>query len=570
MRSPVAAILWENWRLTRVETASRLAAGLIGGSLGLLNGSGVLFAVMILLSQHGLFWLSTAKLNGGRFIDGYKPGFPFHLLYARPVGTGVAVGTAMAYEAASGVVWYLLTAATLSAAFGQSLPLLSIAVWIVAVRLWLTCVQWATHSRVVQYVGSGAAALFLILLMSRADWTVPRVDFTPVDYGLLAAAAVLSVGVTVAGVSRQRRGDPRLMVAHAGWLGRLQGWLAGLLPCPTSSPTRAQLWYELRSGGVMVIVLGAVTAMAIPLAFAVSGPIADLRRLAFSLVVMAWPGMLIFLGGNAFGLRRNQGRVFASTFDTTQPYGTARMSWIKVLVRSVCLMAALVMVFTSAWASLPLTRGWVTAEQWATVTDPYFGGPRAQAIVEATGAEIVVLWKAHHALREAVFGMAGHEKAALVVLVMLGVIALVSLRAAIGALLMRYRRRTIGAGAIALVGAAMLALLSISVRRGIGPAAIAGAILYVVPWIAMALAVVGGGYVLWAAFRERVLTTRHIAAVALGSIVSGAAWLVVLGAAGVTLESLPATDILRTVAPVLLLAATGVLTPWALSRIRHS
>ena len=31
MRSPVVAMLWENWRLTRVEAAWKLALGIVGG-----------------------------------------------------------------------------------------------------------------------------------------------------------------------------------------------------------------------------------------------------------------------------------------------------------------------------------------------------------------------------------------------------------------------------------------------------------------------------------------------------------------------------------------------------------
>ncbi len=32
MRSPIVAMLWENWRLTRVEVAWRLALGIVGGA----------------------------------------------------------------------------------------------------------------------------------------------------------------------------------------------------------------------------------------------------------------------------------------------------------------------------------------------------------------------------------------------------------------------------------------------------------------------------------------------------------------------------------------------------------
>ena len=36
MRSPIVAMLWENWRLTRVEAAQRVGLGLVAGSAAIL------------------------------------------------------------------------------------------------------------------------------------------------------------------------------------------------------------------------------------------------------------------------------------------------------------------------------------------------------------------------------------------------------------------------------------------------------------------------------------------------------------------------------------------------------
>ena len=102
MRSPIVAMLWENWRLTRVEAASVWAWGSSWArphwscstpARPLRSGS--------FFCAHAFFWFSIAKLNGGRFMDGYKPGFPFYLLYTRPVPTVVFVGVTMAYDAIS-------------------------------------------------------------------------------------------------------------------------------------------------------------------------------------------------------------------------------------------------------------------------------------------------------------------------------------------------------------------------------------------------------------------------------------------------------------------------------------
>src|SRR5262245_66405828 len=45
------------------------------------------------------------------------------------------------------------------------------------------------------------------------------------------------------------------------------------LPCPTSSATRAQLWFDLKSNGLPVLTIGVALAIVILLVSAVSGPI---------------------------------------------------------------------------------------------------------------------------------------------------------------------------------------------------------------------------------------------------------------------------------------------------------
>ena len=69
-------------------------------------------------------WLSISRLKGGRFLDGYRPGFPLSLLYTRPVRTAVLVGVPMAYLAALAAAVYLVSALVLRWTFGYPFPLL--------------------------------------------------------------------------------------------------------------------------------------------------------------------------------------------------------------------------------------------------------------------------------------------------------------------------------------------------------------------------------------------------------------------------------------------------------------
>src|SRR5690554_2329899 len=96
LRTPVAAVLWEVWRLTRAEAAWKLALplGLALAALGLVAAFGpgadpaayqdasdnaAAFALILIVLPHAAGWLSIAKLNGR------QPGFPFYLAFTRPV-----------------------------------------------------------------------------------------------------------------------------------------------------------------------------------------------------------------------------------------------------------------------------------------------------------------------------------------------------------------------------------------------------------------------------------------------------------------------------------------------------
>ena len=190
-------------------------------------------------------------------------------------------------------------------------------------------------------------------------------DFPLTDYALIALIGLASFGVAVAGVARQRHGDAPAAIPWSGT--GFPEWLVTLFrfPCPTSSATRAQVWFELKSRGLPVLAIGVVLAIVNALLFAVSRPIdAALfehmtcrtdgcfwaRPVAVLFATLSVPAVLA-LGGNVFGIRWRQGRVYASAFEAGQPYGTARLACLKVLVRSVCVLAALIAVGVSAWAS---------------------------------------------------------------------------------------------------------------------------------------------------------------------------------------------------------------------------
>ena len=291
MRSPILAMLWESWRLTRVEAAWRLALGLVGGMAVLavfssqrevIKDFSAAIALILIVLPHFVGWLSMTKLNSGR------PGFPLYLLYTRPVRTSVPVAVPMAYLTALPAAIYLVSALLLRVTSGYAFPLLPVAAWIAALNLVLVATNWSTRNRSIQMLGGMAATsawLFLAIHRLTAveipggyDWP-PNLwptlfDFPLADYALISSIGLASFGLTVAAVARQRRGDGRAAAPWtpgAGFPDRLVSLFR--FPCPIVSATRAQVWFDLKSGGLPLLTIGVALAILNPLLFAVSGPI---------------------------------------------------------------------------------------------------------------------------------------------------------------------------------------------------------------------------------------------------------------------------------------------------------
>ena len=95
------------------------------------------------------------------------------------------------------------------------------------------------------------------------------------------------------------------------------------------------------------------------LLYAISISVVPVRPAAVAAPIMfGLPILLLYLGGNAFGIRRRQGRTYVSAFEATQPYNTAQLASVKLLVRTACILAALIAVGVSLWASSSLMSAW--------------------------------------------------------------------------------------------------------------------------------------------------------------------------------------------------------------------
>lgn len=578
MKSPLRAVLWEVWQGTRVEAAWKLALGtgaamvvmaLSSSSREIVKDSTAALAMVLIVIPHLAGWLSMARRNSAR------PGFPLYLHYTRPVRTAVIVGLPMAYLTALSSAIYLVSALLLRVTSGYAFPLLPVAAWIAALTLIWVAGTWSTRNRTVQVVTMVyATVIAYVISMQRLtaveipdnyDWPPrlwPTLFAWPLtDYAVIALIAIASFGVTVAGVARQRRGDGWAEVLSVQRGGSWE-WLVDVfrIPCPTSSATRAQLWFDLKSNGLPLLTVGVALAIMILLMSAVSGPI-DAALNANSRVHASCPipecfyvrsgppilaplSMLLvfFLGGNAFGIRRRQGRTYVSAFEATQAHGAAQLAALKLLVKSVCVLAALIAIGASVWLSLPLLGDAVFIQMWSV--------PLSTAIPGAVAA------------------LTGYRQLALAVVAASGVGVWVAAFAVLGALWTRYSRRMIAAISLLVLYGLALVVLVLAGQRGIEVPL--GAILRATSWVALSAIVFATGYLLWRGFAEQLLTPRSTFGTLLVSAAFAAAWFTLLRGAGVQLAGMTTTGAVWALSPVLLPLTASVVAPWSLSRIRHA
>jgi hypothetical protein len=285
--------------------------------------------------------------------------------------------------------------------------------------------------------------------------------------------------------------------------------------------------------------------------FAIGIAVPSMRGSAEGIALFSAPYEVLLFGSNAFGIRSKQGRLYASPFDATQPYGTAQMAGLKVLVRTSCVLAALIAIGASVWASSSLMDAW---GEWQT-----------NGVAVTSGLKY---------RRAQVAGFLGSQSAvqlvAMAVFASAGITAVVAWQAAREALKVRYPRRVLVAQWSPALWGLSIALLAIAGNADIIPDTVArtgiqsGMVIATVVFLAAPI------YFLWSGLAERTLTPRY-AGVALAVLAAfGAAYWTLLRAAGQPHAGIHWTAILLLSWPVLLALLGGAIAPWALHRVRHT
>lgn len=306
-----------------------------------------------------------------------------------------------------------------------------------------------------------------------------------------------------------------------------------MLACPTSSAIQAQVWFELRSGGLRVLAVGLGAALVLYLLFALAGPFVFFRPLAMIGVFGVAPAALLLLSRNAFGIRREENRQFLSAFEATQPRATAQMAGVKLLVRTACVVAAMAIIGVGVWASLSQLSEW---GPWITKKGTDMRIPMLDVLNDMRGQ----------------FEGRWHEIVAQAFTITVFVLGLVATFATFTALRARYSMRVIIWGSLLLVVG-----LALGIRSDTLPQAMRVAI----PWIVEAALVISIVYVLWSGFADRALTITYVAVAVLLSILNLVAYLPgnepPLGTGEIFRQAL---------VPLLIF----VLAPWSLNRLRHT
>ena len=372
MWTPVFAAVWESWRLTRWQLVLVPAFATFCGVLLARNAVGILAYVIILAASVAM---ALALPSFGKC-----PGFPLSKAFARPIRTAVLVAAPLTYLFLAAAACYLVPALVVWVTTGAALPLMPAATAVGALAVLVAGSSWATRNATAR-TGLAVAALVLAGVMIRtldpfreaggafSAKVASRHLFVLSGRGYLTvlvfvALTYLWIWVTV---TRQRHGEDNLAASDAtskpspkdrgDILETIRDTCVRVLRwhCPVSSPAAAEIWFELQSYGIPVLVIGTVLALCIPALISWGNAVHSLIPVVIAACTLAAP-FLVGVGSSIWN-RRNSSGANLSAFEAARSIGTAELIGLRVLVTSACIFATWLLMAASLWLSLPLLTG---------------------------------------------------------------------------------------------------------------------------------------------------------------------------------------------------------------------
>ena len=359
MRTPVRALIWELWRISRWDLIFRAAGGsvfVVAAFWFVQTGRDGIEPI----AGFTLLVLAGTSVFSGTWMEGFEnrqTGFYFHLGYSRPISTRLLVVIPMAYIACTSALSFLIPTTLLRLLFEVPFPFLPAVALIVTATTCLVAAAWSSanfFARMLNLVIVGVALGGLMLwwnwqqgvattlLVSMKDW--PTVfTFSFLHYLVLLTVSVCAVVVTTFAVDRQRHGE-RLQIKAVsqmvrGLTDRLPRWTR-----PFGTPVRAQFWLEMRRSGLKVLLIGfSAPIFVFPyIAYANlnSEPLRGKAAVMWLFFLALCPFVYQVLGAEwLLGLKRRQGAVWISTFDATQAMGTDGLIAVKLAVLATSVLA---------------------------------------------------------------------------------------------------------------------------------------------------------------------------------------------------------------------------------------
>ena len=391
MRTPLQAMLWELWRLSRLELLGRISypcalilaaflfsSGVFDFSIG--EGWYVIRAIVILLLSSTSV-LSVKMFNA--FDNLQQGGFCFHLGYARPTSTTQLVVVPMLYIVVTVVACFVLPALFFCLLMDTSLPLVGIGTGVACVATCLIAAAWSPPTQFGRIAGLLTIAIGVVLCLvkfhSHYDGSDPWLYamgkpgyfvFAWYYYGACLGISVAATVVAVAGVQRQRRGDEWGLVDR--WVtGESRFWnrsrkLASPATKPFSNRFAAQWWYEMRRVGRPGWGFALLPLYFFCFLWIVSRYVDPEKVAAIWIGVLALCPFFYQLASaeGALGLRTKQGARQFSTFDATRSMSNDALIAVKLLVDAACSLIGWLCMAMAAGLHTVLVGNW---HEWARI-----------------------------------------------------------------------------------------------------------------------------------------------------------------------------------------------------------
>ena len=383
MRSRIQAQVWELWHSSRSELLQIMGMQLvflllIGGLNFLPGGDDEMTQGMV----RGLFVImcmavSVFSQSWRNSFESRHIGFSFHLGFTRPISTAQLVFVPMLYIVVAACTWYLVPALLYALVFRLEIPLLGPAMIVGCIVSCFVAIAWSTQtiaSRAIGLVCFFVALIGSIVLFHRAqDFADPMLiavgkpgyyAFTWYQILALFLASAVAIALTVVAVDRQRHGDLWTPI-------KKRKRRSSVRKLSTTSafrgPVTAQIWYEMRRFGFLVLGVSIVVPLlALLAAFVGSKFYPESTWIHFWIVCMGASPLVYQLIGTdgAIRLRYAQGALQFSLFDAVRPLRNDQLIAIKML-----LIAALSVIGFLGMAIAAGLHAWINEDMthWANL-----------------------------------------------------------------------------------------------------------------------------------------------------------------------------------------------------------